>query len=441
MGREVAWVAAGQGASVLAMVVGVRLLTETLSPGSYGRLALGLTVVGLAQQLVVGPIANALMRWYSPARESGALRAYLAAGRGLLARATLALAGVFAVCAVALAVTGHRDWASWAVPAGLLALVSGVGSVLDGVQNAARQRRVVALHQGVGQWLRVLLALAGVRLLAPTAALALWGYAAAAVVVLVSQAAFFRLTLADSPHAPPAAPEEVERWRGRLWAYAWPFVTWGLFSWAHFSSDRWALQAFGSSAEVGRYAVVYQLGYYPLTLLTIVLGQLVEPLLFHRAGDGTDPGRTADARRLNNRVVAGAVAVSSVGMLVAAFLHGWIFRLLAAPEYRDVSWLLPWVVLAGGIYAASQLAVGSLLVGTDTRVLIGPKIGTAVAGVLFSVVGARTWGIEGVVAGTLASSVVSLVWVLWTTERGKGARVSIDGGPGGPLAEGDRTPR
>src|SRR5438874_2297495 len=49
--------------------------------------------------------------------------------------------------------------------------------------------------------------------------------------------------------------------------YAWPFAAWGIFTWMQTASDRWALQGRGTS-EVGFYAALYQLGYYPMTLLS-----------------------------------------------------------------------------------------------------------------------------------------------------------------------------
>jgi O-antigen/teichoic acid export membrane protein len=45
---EAAWVFAGQGASALATLVGLRLITEWVPPAVYGTVVLALGVVALA---------------------------------------------------------------------------------------------------------------------------------------------------------------------------------------------------------------------------------------------------------------------------------------------------------------------------------------------------------------------------------------------------------
>ena len=57
---ESAWIIAGQLAVVAGALVLVRVLTERLDPVQYGQLALGLTVAGLVNQVVMGGLATAL---------------------------------------------------------------------------------------------------------------------------------------------------------------------------------------------------------------------------------------------------------------------------------------------------------------------------------------------------------------------------------------------
>src|SRR5207247_1251086 len=128
---------------------------------------------------------------------------------------------------------------------------------LGSMQNAARQRPVVAWHEGVAPWLEAGIALLLISLLGRSSTSAMLGYAGATTLVLVSQILFFRrrilhLTAADVP-----GPEhDPQRWRTRMTSYAWPFAAWGAFTWAQMASDRWALRAFGSTRDVAFYAVL-----------------------------------------------------------------------------------------------------------------------------------------------------------------------------------------
>jgi O-antigen/teichoic acid export membrane protein len=425
VGSELAWVVAGQGTAVLGSLLGVRLLTGALPPGPYGELALGLTAVTLAQQTLLSPLTGASLRFFAAAVERGRQAAFFQALGNLMKQATAVLAAGAALLVVLLAATGRSVWVAVAALALLFALLLGYCSALDGLQNAARHRRVVAWHDGIAPWLRFFAAVAFVRILGPASWVAMLGYAAATALVLASQSAFFVFQVrgrgaAAAPAAAPVAAPEVREWTERIRAYAWPFMTWGVFSWAQLAADRWALETFASTREVGLYAVLYQLGYFPMSLASGLLTQLVAPVLFERAGDGSDPARVRSARLLNRRLVLAVAALTGLATALSFFLHEPVFRLLADARYREVSPLLPWMVLSGGLFATGQTGVLSVLSGSSTQTLVAPKIVTAVIGVGLAFAGAARGGLPGVVFAGLAASLLYCVWALILAGRVEG---------------------
>ncbi len=170
------------------------------------------------------------------------------------------------------------------------------------MQNAARQRVVVAWHDGLAPWLRFIAAVVLIGLLGAFSSVAMLGYGLASVIVLSSQFLFFRrrISVMDTTRA---VPEVTHEWTRKMYNYGWPFAVTGLFSWVHASSDRWALQIFSSTSTVGLYTVLYQIGYYPISLLANLITQLVMPVLFSRAGDGSDLARMQTVRELNKTIV------------------------------------------------------------------------------------------------------------------------------------------
>jgi O-antigen/teichoic acid export membrane protein len=413
LGREFLWIGSGQAAATLGALVGVRLLTGMLSPELYGELALGMTLVILVSQVVLGPLGGAVLRFFAPASEAHEMANFLAALRRLLGKAT----GVVLLLAVAtclmLLLTGQSNWLWLGIAAFGFALVSGYNCTLDGMQNAMRQRPIVAWHQALASWARFLAAAMMVLWLGATSAVAMLGYVLAGLLVLYSQWWFFRRSVRPTTKLISNGARLPRRWETQMFAYAWPFAIWGTFTWAQMASDRWALQIFASIHEVGLYTVLYQLGYYPITLLTGLMVQLVAPVFFQRAGDASDPSRIRQVHDLNNWLTIVALLLTGIAALLAYTLHGRIFAWLVAPEYRAISWLLPGMVLAGGLFAAGQIAVIYLLSGTKTRSLIAPKIVTSVVGVLMNMVGAAWFGIWGVVVGSIITSGVYLIWILY----------------------------
>ena len=233
------------------------------------------------------------------------------------------------------------------------------------------------------------------------------GYAAAVALVLCSQLWFFRQVV------PKGAVDiaGANPWQAKIWEYSWPFVAWGIFGWAQQASDRWALQLFGSTQEVGLYAALFQLGYYPITVVNGLLGQFLAPIFFERSGDATDIGRNAAVTRLSWRLTLLGLACTAVAVLTALAFHTLIFRVLVAGKYAAVSWLLPWVLLAGGVFAAAQTIALNLMSQMRTRAMMAAKVVTGVVGIAFNFLFGRLYGIAGVVLGGVLFSILYFAWM------------------------------
>jgi O-antigen/teichoic acid export membrane protein len=429
LGGELFWVGLGQAIAALGAVVGVRLLTGVLPPHVYGELALGMTIATLVQQTILSPLSGASLRFFAPAREANQLRYYFHGVSKLLSQGTVLLVTVAGALSMGLWISGHGKWLGLTISAFLFALLSGYSSVLDGMQNAARQRVVVAWHGGLASWLRFLTAVALIGVLGAFSQVAMFGYALASVVVLGSQFWFFRRQIYSLTTVQPTiVSSDYESWTKQMRNYAWPFATWGLFTWAQMASDRWALQMFTTTSDVGMYAVLYQLGYYPITLLSVLVMQLITPVLFSQGGDGSDSARMQSVRRLNNLLILGTLFLTVLGTLSVFLFHQLIFLLLVAPEYHGISFLLPWMVLSGGIFASGQVASLLLMTNVNTQHLIAPKIVTALLGVVLNFVGAYALGLQGVVFVNLLFSVVYCMWILHLTQKVREKRNSVVGG-------------
>lgn len=417
LGRELFWIGAGQAVATVGALVGVRLLTSVLSPDIYGELVLGVTLAVLIDQTLLGPLSNAALRFFSPAKESNEFASFLVALRRLLIKATgvgLLLGGILYTIAL---VIGSSNWYWLGVASTVFALLSGYNAALSNMQNAARQRAVVAWHQALASWGRFLLAVVFVLWFGATSAIAMAGYLIANLFVLLSQSWFFRRTVLSKDDSLVPDVNSVRRWESQMVMYAWPFATWGLFTWGQLASDRWALQLSASAQEVGLYAVLYQLGYYPVTVVTTLVMNLVAPIFFEHAGDGSEPSRVRHVYSLNWRLTKITLALTVSFTLLSFPLHKAVFQIFAAEDYRAVSWLLPGMVLAGGLFASGQFVSIDLLADAKSRSLLLPKIVTALIGVILNLAGAALFGIPGVVAAAILFSASYFAWVTISVTR------------------------
>lgn len=407
---EGVWIALGQFAAMAGSLALVRILTGYLDLEQYGQLALTLTLAGLAAQLVTGGLAAGIARHYPLARERDDLPSYLSAARKLFALAVLVICGLGGVAVLALALLNRAQWVCLVLAALALSIVGGANGILNGIQTAARQRPVVALHSGSDAWLRIALALGIAKILGPSSVGVVWGYALSGGVITFSQLLFLRRLLHRQIPGQPN-PLKATNWIAEMWKYSWPFSAWGPFTWAQQSSDRWALQAYTSTAAVGAYSVVFQLGYAPISLASGLFVTLVGPILHERSGGADDPERNREVHNTLWKITGLSVAMTMAAFALTYILHAVIFSYFVAPPYRQYSPFLPWMVLAGGFSAASQILIIKKFSEFLTRQIIPVRIATAVASAILIASLTFAYGLTGTVVAMVLSSLLSFVWI------------------------------
>lgn len=408
LAQEGLWIVIGQAAAVAGVMFGVRVLTELLDPVVYGELALGMTVVLLIGQTLFGPLGNGVARFYAPAMEQDDFGGYLAAVRQLVLAALGIIILMILGTVVTLWIAGQTEWVAITIAAFIFAMLSGCNSILSGIQNAARQRSVVALHQGMDYWARFLVATGIVLWFGATSTAVMVGYAVAINLVLISQFLFFRKIVARRI----TEVNKEKNWRAQIWTYSWPFLAWGIFTWVHQSSDRWALEHFATIQDVGLYTVLFQLGYYPVSVVAGMATQFLAPIFYQRAGDASDSQRNVHVNYLSWRFTGLALAMTGAVFLVALLFHRQIFRIFVARKYAIVSNLLPWILLSSGIFVAGQSISLNLMSQMKTHTMVMAKIITALVGVILNVAGAYWYGITGVVMASVLFSVTYFLWMI-----------------------------
>jgi O-antigen/teichoic acid export membrane protein len=409
LSKEAFWIVFGQTIAVVGSLVGVRLITGLLNPAEYGNLALGMTLAILINQLVFGPLSNGITRFYAPSFEQGDLGGYLNAVRRLVSKATGITLLILFLTILFLIIFKRNEWIYIASASLIFAVLSGCNAILSGIQNAARQRSIVALHQGLESWVRFLVAAGLLIWFGSYSSIAMVGYVIGGALILGSQYYFFRKIFIWER----TNDEKVRNWQEKIWKFSWPFATMGIFTWPQLASDRWALKLFNTAQDVGLYSVLYQLGYYPMLMGTGMVAQFLAPIFYQRAGDATDIKRNADVKKLIWRFAIFCIILTSVAVLIAFLFHTQIFQIFANKKYIIVSHLLPWMLLSGGIFATGQILITNLMIHLKTQTMMIVKIITAIIGIVFNFVGAYLYGITGIVIASVLFSSVYFIWMVF----------------------------
>lgn len=413
LSKEGLWIILGQAMAVLGSLVGVRIMTGLMEPAAYGDLALGMTIATLVNQTLLGPLENGVIRFYAPAQELGELSGYFKTVRQLVTKATVIIILVILIAVTGLLVAGRREWIAISLVALVFAMLSGYNTIISGIQNAARQRSIVAIHQGIESWIRFPIAAILLLWLGASGTVAMVGYIMGVVLVIGSRSIFFLKIIPNKVDL----GEKESNWRDQILKYSWPFATWGVFYWAQSASDRWALKLFASSEEVGMYAVLFQLGYNPMAMATGMAMQFLTPILFQRAGDATDSIRNFNVNTLSWRLTWLSLGLTGIFFMVSFLLHTQIFSIFVSKEYASISNLLPWMLFAGGIFAAGQTISLNLMSKMETHRMMSAKIITALLGVVCNFAGAYFLGIKGVVFAGVIFSILNIVWLMVLSKK------------------------
>lgn len=408
LAKEISWIVVGQIMSVIASLVLVRVLTEHLDPTQYGQLALGLTVAGLVNQVAMGGITAGIGRFYSIAAEKQDLHGYLRASRRLMIYGTAAVLFIGLILMGGLLWLRFTHWLSLAVAALVFSVVSAYNGSFSAIQNAARQRAVVAFHGGLDGWLKILLAVGVMLWLGNSSTAVVIGYACSSLVVTGSQFIFLR-RLIKRPNKPDT---NINQWLHQMLIYSWPMAAGGFFNWGYYASQRWALELFTSSGDVGNFYALTQISYTPISMSAGMLLSFLTPILFARAGGVSENDRLRDTQQVIIRIALIGFGFTLLIAGISYFIHDFVFQWLVATEYRQMSVYMPYVILAAGILSVSQaLAVIIAVENQTSRFLPLAIIGNGGIAALNFYLTYR-WSMEGLIASMVLGAIIHCTWML-----------------------------
>ncbi|MEO8451462.1 MAG: polysaccharide biosynthesis C-terminal domain-containing protein [Gemmatimonadota bacterium] len=384
--RNVLRFAVASGVPSLVNFAALSVYSRLLAPGEYGRFALVVAATGLVNGVAFQWIRSGARRY------AAAFPNDLPAFRATLARLYAAVLGAVAIGCFAGILVAPEGWKP----------IVGVGACFLAVQAWAELSLELTLARSDARRYGTLLLSRSVTaaLIGGGLAWAGWG----AIGVLVGGIAGFLAI---------GALSLVNEWRGTLWAsrkegMAGHLIRYGApLAWAFGlqfildQSDRFLLGMFRGTAEVGRYAVAYDLTQQSLTTLMMIVNLSMVPLIFRvLEQQGATEARAALARQgalLMAVALPAAVALAILAPNVAGVLLGANYRTAA-------DGLIP-VVAAAGLVGGLKVYYFDLgfQLGKATRFQLVISAVSAGLNVILNVIWIPRWGAKGAAYATLAS--------------------------------------
>ena len=322
-------------------VLKVSIFTRVFSPSDFGRYSLAFTTVGICTVLLSAWVQQSILRFRPGYVESGSRRGF---DRNLLFLLVGLSVMVVAAGAVGWPLVGpwlHAYRGFYWIGVGLV--VSGVwyGSlgVLLQADLRAREYSTFATVQAV---LRLLLSLGWVFLIVRDVRGLLWGVLLAQTLMIVPMAR--ALGLHRVRQVVKTGTASLGRFAAQFARYGMPMLGWAMSAELLDLSDRYLLQFFHGSAQVGIYSPIYGIGRSIIGLVTGPLITAAHALLMKAAGksEKLDKDRLQDTVSSLSRIFLAVAIPASVYMVV---FGREIVTVFLGPEYRQGYMVLPLAVV------------------------------------------------------------------------------------------------
>jgi len=414
---EAAWVFVGQAGTAVAGLAGIKLLTHVLAPSEFGRLALANTIVALIGTNIFGPLGQGLIRFWAISKDRGNLDVFYSVSNRY-AR--------FAIYIVSFLLMKGANWGVLLMLSLIVGAVTGWLGLRISVFTAARKRKQIALLNIGNAFLRPVIAVGLIVLIASDASWAMIGYLSATFLILLIAERLYHHAVSETASSTLESDKITSVSKGlskEILSFSWPFLVWGIFGWVYMSSDRWALQTFYGAEVVGAFAVVSQLAVYPLILGSGFLSTLFTPIAFQRVGDLTNRHNINSANKLLGIMTGVYILGVVILILLFSLFHHSLVLLISNTQYAKFSFFLPWLTAAWGLFYLGQVLSTFGMLANNSKVYIMPKLVSAIVAGISTFCLASTIGPVGVVWGLATAGFVYALWctiIAWKVVGKKG---------------------
>ena len=163
--KEISWITFGQVLVVLGGLVGVRILTNYLTPTQYGELSLGLSVGLLINVVFIIPISNGASRFFSSSRLEEDSGNYFKALFNIIVKVFVLILIFSTLLIIIFSSIGFQKWIDLLIASLCFGCFFGLNNMSNNIQNASRKRHIVAIHKGLMTFFRFLFAVLSIKFL------------------------------------------------------------------------------------------------------------------------------------------------------------------------------------------------------------------------------------------------------------------------------------
>jgi O-antigen/teichoic acid export membrane protein len=329
-------------------LIGVRLLSDLMSPAAYGEVALLIGLLTLGRNLFAYPFLQAAIRFYPevlPRREVAVLKRIVL----IFLNRSSAILAIVAIL-VGAPIYGWKPMSLLQLPLmiGLL-FVDNLRGLESDLQIAARRPRAFACIRASESIFRAIGAVVMVRWLGPAPAMVLLGYLLGGTASYACLFLFQVERVGVSERVADLGPAEpsFHALRERIWRYSVPMIPIAIMDWISGLSDRYFVGGIVGLEAAGIYVAAYGLVTQPFAITQTTL-ELIFRSRFFDAVTADDAG---EARKIFIFWITLQAVICTIGVLAVAVLSKTITLICLGVQYQAAWRVMPFIA-AGSAFLA-----------------------------------------------------------------------------------------
>lgn len=420
--RNGVWVLAGQVGNSLALLLSIRILTESLSPDAFGRLTLLLGVSALILGLSITPPLQALARYFPDWKQQSGSHALRRQMMRLLS-VRIGMACGLLVIAAYVAAPLLSEGRTIGLLLALLLIVDSLRSFELVMFNSARRQSAQSMLLIADTWCRLGVAALAMMFAEATPELVIGAYLlASAAVLLCVYIARVGEGASASPVPSSTGGLDLSGFAARIRAYELPLVPLALFGWLSGMGDRYLLGGLAGFAVAGLYAAAYALASRPFLMLSTIIELTMRPVLH----DAISAGRLSEVDRAGRIWLLLVLAGSSLGVLAFLVASPLVSRLVLATEYQQAAELMPWLALGYALQALSTAFTRFCYAFEDTKAVLHLTMIGSVAGLAVMVPAVMVAGLIGAAIAVPVRFAIELMFAIHFSRKAHRRALGLD---------------
>lgn len=196
---------------------------------------------------------------------------------------------------------------------------------------------------------------------------------------------------------------EFNSYKKEILLYSSNLTLWGIFAWLQTFCDKWILNTYSSPKEVGIYAIYFQYGVVPFTILSSIFSQYITPKYFSYLGNHSQT--LIFMKKLFKLILITFLPMIIIAPLMAHYLGPYFIELLTSSLYLESIELFIYPVIAGVFFFYGQILAVPLMNEKLIKKVRVPKILSSILSVLLFLIFIPRLGILGVFISLISTNI------------------------------------